>query len=66
MPPLPAPTTGWKRVTWASRDDAYGEPDFDLLLNEMLALWSPAQDDPAALLHELVAGCGATASAGCR
>lgn len=51
VPAVPAPTTGWKRVTWASREDAYGEPDFDLILNEMLALWAPAKDDPAALLQ---------------
>ncbi len=48
-PPIPAPDTGWKRVTWASRQDAYGEPDFDLLLNEMLALWAPSRDDASDL-----------------
>jgi hypothetical protein len=48
-PTLPPPTTGWKRSSWASRQDAYGQPDLDFMLSEMLSLAAPATDDPAQL-----------------
>jgi hypothetical protein len=48
-PSLPPPTSGWHRFTWQSRVDQGGAPDFDLILNEMLAMSSPKADDPAAL-----------------
>jgi hypothetical protein len=49
MPPLHPPTAGWHRSSWQSREDKYGEPDFDALLNELLALAAPVTDSPAAL-----------------
>jgi hypothetical protein len=49
MPAVPAPSGGWKRVSWVSRIDSGGQPDFDLILDEMLALAAPRSDNPAEL-----------------
>jgi hypothetical protein len=52
--PLAAPAihpsaSGWKRTTWSDYADQYGEPDLQLILNELLALSSWSKDDPAGL-----------------
>jgi hypothetical protein len=49
MPSLHPARKGWSRSSWISREDQYGEPDFDALLNELLALAAPTADNPAAL-----------------
>jgi hypothetical protein len=48
-PTLRPPTTGWRRTTWASYADRYGEPDLELILDELLTLSATTADDPAAL-----------------
>ena len=52
MPPLTAPKTGWTSASWLSRVDQAGQPDLDLLLNEMLSLAAPGRDN-ATLLRPL-------------
>jgi hypothetical protein len=52
MPPLTAPKTGWTSASWVSRVDEAGQPDLDLLLNEMLSLAAPGRDS-ATLLRPL-------------
>src|SRR6185369_10269582 len=47
-----APKTGWTSASWLSRVDQAGQPDLDLLLNEMLSLAAPGRDN-ATLLRPL-------------
>ncbi len=52
MPSLDPSAKGWKRATWASFTDQYGEPDLELMLNEVIALSSAATVDKASTIKK--------------